>query len=145
MSGPTTSRPPGRPSLGVRPRWRAWYLLPLVALIPALLPLSSLLDGPPVVDRITIENPTDYDITVDVSNREGRYWMSAGTLRRRSTEDLEQIIDQGEAWILRFRAQGEEGGQLRLTRDELRAARWRIRVPDSVIEELQAKGALVPP
>lgn len=145
MSGAKTSRPAEGRSIGRSRRWRAWYMVPLLALVPVMLPLTSLLDGPAVVDRITVENPTNYDITVHVSNAEGRDWLAAGTVRRRSTDDLEQIIDQGEMWTFRFSAQGEEGGQLRRTRQELQSARWRIRLPDGVNQELQAKGALFPP
>lgn len=145
MSGPTTSRPAGDPPLAERRPWRTWYVVPLVLVALVIVPLSEVLEPPAIVQRLRVENSTGYDVTLQVSDGLGRSWTTVGTARRRTTADFERVIDQGEHWTLRFRAQGQNGGELRIARQDLLRSGWKIRVPDSVAEQLQARGAPFPP
>lgn len=145
MSGPTTTQ---RPSPGAPARYRQlrpWHLLVTIISVGSLVLVSRLMEPPTFIDRITVQNPTRYDITIYVTEGDRDGWMAVGTARREDTEVFEEIFDQGEVWIFRFTAQGKEGGELRVTKSQLEQSKWRIEIPRSVGDELQDKGAPFPP
>ncbi|MGI8810512.1 MAG: hypothetical protein ACR2KK_22215 [Acidimicrobiales bacterium] len=97
--------------------------------------------GSATVARLRYENPTVYAIDVEVSSGTGTGWTSAGSVRQRSTADVEEVTDQGDVWLFRFNSQGETGGELRLSRSELEASGWRIVIPAEVGTRLVEAGA----
>ncbi len=99
--------------------------------------------GPGKVARLTFENPTPYAIDVDISpgTGSGAGWTAAGSVRQQSTADVEDVPDQGDVWLFRFRSQGHSGGELRLSRAELEASNWRIVIPADVGTRLAEAGA----
>ena len=110
----------------------------------AAVALTSLVDlsaRPDTVARITYENPTPYALGVEVSSGPGDGWVFGGTVAPRSTAAAEEIVDQGEVWLFRFDSQGETGGELRLSRAELEASDWLVRVPPEVGRRLAEAGA----
>lgn len=121
-----------------------WLILAVVAFLGAAIPVSRLLEGPSFVEELRVDNPTKYDITVEVTGAERSGWLGVGVAGRETTSTFKAIIDQGDVWIFRFVAQGEEGGELRLTRQELEGDQWRMRIPESVSDQLQGKGAPFP-
>lgn len=146
MNKPTTANSPaGAKRWSSHSRLAAWLILTVVTTLGAMIPLSRLLEGPSFVDVLTVQNPTQYDITFAVTGSDREAWLEVGTAQRERTSTFNAIIDQGDVWIFRFLAQGEEGGELVLTRHELERNQWEIRIPHSVSEELQAKGAPFPP
>lgn len=92
---------------------------------------------PPRVDRITIVNPTGYDLDVDVAGPERGGWLPAAIVEAHSEDVAEEVIDQGEVWVFRFSHWGDPVGELSLTRAELEGASWRVEVPAEVEERLQ--------
>ena len=116
----------------------------MAAVLGALL-LVGCISEPAHVARLTVDNPTDYDVLVTVSAPNDRGSVALGTARRRGESTFESILDQGEVWVFRFEAQGEDGGELRMTREQLEADGWQLLIPDSVSERLQEKGAPIPP
>jgi hypothetical protein len=147
MNGPTTAnRPAGGAPVRMDGPLPVWDLVTVVALFIAVVPFSRLLEGPSFVDQIAFENPTKYHIRIEVSDGEAGGWMAIGAAaERNTTSTFRQIVDQGEVWLFRFSAQGEDGGELRLTREQLERDQWQVRIPDRVDEELQAAGAPFPP
>lgn len=97
--------------------------------------------GPATVPRLTFENPTAYALDIDVSPGTGSGWVSAGSVRQQSTADVNEVIDQGDAWLFRFHSQGASGGELRLSRTELAASGWRVVIPEEVGARLADAGA----
>ncbi len=97
--------------------------------------------GPGTVPRLTFENPTAYAIEVEISPGTGTGWTSAGSVRQKSTADVNEVTDQGDVWQFRFRSQGEIGGEVILARSELEAAGWRIVIPAEVGSRLAEAGA----
>ena len=94
--------------------------------------------GPPLrVDRITIVNPTAYDLDVDVAGPERGGWLPVVIVEADSEDVAEEVIDQGEVWVFRFLHWGDPVGELSLTRAELEGASWRVEVPPEVEERLQ--------
>jgi hypothetical protein len=94
---------------------------------------------PSFVREITLENPTVYQLEVEVSDgRSG--WLGLGAVAREGTQTFLDVIDQGDTWIFRFAYVGVQGGELRLSREELARSRWRVRVPEAVQARLAAAG-----
>jgi hypothetical protein len=139
---PPTIVHPDAPDL-VRGKVRLWIgaAVLAVAVAAALAFLVGPSAGPATVPRLTFENNTAYTLDIEVSPGTSTGWTSAGSVRQHTTADVNEVIDQGDVWLFRFDSQGEEGGQLRLSRSELQASGWRIVVPDDVGTRLAAAGA----
>lgn len=103
--------------------------------------VAGLSSGPATVPRLTIENPTDYALAVEVRPATDPAWTSAGSVRQRSTAVVQEVVDQGDVWIFRFDSQGRSGGELHLTRAELEGSGWRVVVPPEVGRRLAESGA----
>jgi len=95
---------------------------------------------PSFADRLTVVNPTPYHVEIDVRGPGDRSWFSLGGFGRESTRTSYEVIDQGRQWLFRFTSAGQGAGDLVMTRDELRANRWRLTIPDSVADLLAASG-----
>jgi hypothetical protein len=103
--------------------------------------LVAACSGPvPTVDRITLANPTDFDIAVEVSGRDREGWLPLANVGARSEHDVQQVIDQGDAWVFRFLHWGDPVGELSLTREELAQGDWRVEVPDQLQARLEQLG-----
>ena len=136
------------PAVRERRARRAWDSpwLDLVAalLVPYLVfGTGGLFTSPPTVDRITFENPTVYDISVSISDADGSRWLPVTTIEHGGTKSVFDVIDQGEVWRLRFRAQGRAGGELVESRSHLVALEWTVDVPADV--EARLRRATAPP
>lgn len=116
---------------------RAHLLLPLLA----GLVLTGCLGPAPTIDVLTIANPTDYQLDVDVAGEERKGWLPIAILEPRSEKVARNVIDQGELWIFRFRYLGDPVGEVPVTRDELEGNGWRVEVPDEVEQRLREGGA----
>lgn len=106
----------------------------------ALALLMAACSGPPRVDRITIVNPTGYDLEVDVSGRDRAAWLPVAIVEARSEDDAREVIDQGEIWVFRFLHWGDPAGELSLTGAELERGGWRVEVPAEVGRQLEQLG-----
>jgi hypothetical protein len=96
------------------------------------------------VARLTIRNPTPYDVDVEVSGN-GRSWMPLGVAEDGASTAMEEIADQGGTWHFRLRAQGFNAGALTVTRAHLRADGWSLELPASIGNNLRTRGAPLPP
>lgn len=114
----------------------AAVLVALAALVAGVVVLR-LLAGPGFVDRISFENPTVYDLHVEVRGGGGDGWLALATSVRQDTAVVEDVVDVGAVWVFRFSAQGTAAGELRVTREELERDGWRVIVPDRVGERLR--------
>ena len=110
-------------------------------LILGLAVLLGACSGPlPTVDRITIANPTGYDLAVEVSGGNRETWLPLTVVGTGSEVVVEQVIDQGERWTFRFKHWDDPVGEVVLTRTELEASGWRVEVPSDIQERLQQLG-----
>ncbi len=146
MTGPTTVHPAERPTTapGTANRVAAAVVV-TVAALGVLIPLSRMSASPPLVARITFVNPTEYDLDVDVTDAERGGWLAVGTAHKNQSTTVEDTIDQGEVWIFRFSGQGQDAGELRISRSQLERDRWTVQIPAQISETLRAKGAPAPP
>ena len=99
---------------------------------------------PPTFGEITVTNPTDYDIAIQVRGSSGG-WMALSTVGRHSVATIHDVIDQGDSWTFRLTAQGRSGGDHRLERDELEASGWNFDIEPGVELILRDAGAAPPP
>jgi hypothetical protein len=110
------------------------------SLIVIALFVASCSGRPPTVERITIANPTGYDLDVEVTDEDRDGWLPVAIVEAGSEDVVHEVIDQGEVWIFRFRHFGDPVGELSLTRAELERNGWRVEVPPEVEERLQQLG-----
>ena len=146
MSPPTTLRPPSgahlRPWLRII---RPMHALLFVVVIGALVGLRPVLAKPHFVPHIAFENPTVYDLAIEVTDGGHEGWMAIVTAKRAGATVAQEIYDVGAVWIFRFTSQGETGSELRVARADLERNDWHVAIPAAVGEELRSKGAPVPP
>lgn len=144
MSGATTTaRPTGGAPFRVRHIGTAGLVVAVTVVI-VLIAVPRLLDSPPLVDRLVVGNPSGYDVSIEATDARRRGWVAVGTAQRGTTSTFEEIVDQGDIWIFRFSAQGEDGGELQVSRQQLERDGWRMRVPAEVGEQLERNGAPLP-
>jgi hypothetical protein len=105
--------------------------------------MAYALRDPEVVSRVTVENPSELDVNVSVHPAGDDARLILATISPTSTATNLDVLDQGDDWVFSFSAGGVEGGSLRVPRAKLAADDWRVVVPDSVIQRLQA-GTFVP-
>jgi hypothetical protein len=103
-----------------------------------------LVRGPGFVDHISVVNHTDYDLDVDVTGSARDGWMPVSVATRGATTSTPQVVDHDDTWIFRFSHEGAVGGELKISRDQLADAGWRLVVPERVAQELRAADAKAP-
>jgi hypothetical protein len=108
-------------------------VLAVLIVAPSLAPASY-------VARLAIDNPTAFDVNVDVASGEGGGWFPLGTLDREKESVLEEVVDPGSTWVFRFSYAGVQAGELTVSRSELQGAGWQLAVPPGVSERLRAAG-----
>jgi hypothetical protein len=128
--------PPRR--LGVETKATREWLVILLAAFAVM--VAGLLLGratPTHLDEITIENPTENDLTLLAqSPGESRYTF-IGNVDRDETRTLEAVLDQGDTWVIRFRYADTVVAEETVTRQEL-VDGWTI--PDSVGDAVAEAG-----
>ena len=93
--------------MALRARVRPWYLAAVVVVIALVLVATRLTETPRTVNHLVIENPTKFDLAIDVTGGDGGGWMAVGAVRRGTTVTFQDVVDQGDTWTFRFSAQGE--------------------------------------
>jgi len=102
----------------------------------ALIVTALAMHDPRRAPDFTVENDTAYDLTIKVSNAEGKEWMAFALVNAQSQSIVRAPIDQGSTWTFSYGA----GGEYKLDRSALQESGWRIRVPPSVPDRLAAAG-----
>jgi hypothetical protein len=111
----------------------------------AVLVVHPVLGGPSFVHRLTIANPSEFDVAVAVSPVGRQERLPLGTVGHRSSIDVQDVIDQGTQWAFHFSAGGRDGGEVHVPRAELGRNGWRLQIPAEVVARLRAGGAQPPP
>ena len=103
--------------------------------------IAQLLAAPHYVSRLTFQNPTPYQLLVEVSNGHGDGWLPLGTVDRTASTQFGEVYDVGDDWQFRVWAQGESAGRLpRVTRSQLEQSGWRVQIPREIGDDLVAAG-----
>jgi hypothetical protein len=122
-------------------KFRWWWPVVAVAAILVVAMLPRVLATPSRVGRVTLVNHTQYAVVVEVSGGGNDGWMSLGTAERETATDVRDVIDQGDVWTFRFTSQGYDGGELRVTKADLKHSGWRLAIPAAVGARLAGEGA----
>ncbi len=131
----------GLPRPQVRSVSQALLAVVAVAVLAAgVLAASEAMGLPTFVPRLSVINPTPYDVEIDVTGRGGGSWLNLGGVPRESTKPLYELIDQGDQWLFRFHYAGVDAGEMSVRRDDLRAGDWRVTIPAAVGDRLRAGG-----
>jgi hypothetical protein len=102
---------------------------------------ERLVSSAPFVDRVTIINPTPHELQVEVSTSGGGTGVDLGAVAREETKTFEDVLDQGDEWIVRFRSAHLAGGEVRVAKADLARGDWKVTVPSAVWDRLAAEGA----
>ena len=133
----TLRRPP---SVG---KTNAVVAVALAAAAVLALAASSSTIGPAFIPRLTIVNPTVYEVEVDVDDPGRSGVVAFGAVRREKSRTVEELIDQGRRWVFRFSYGGVDAGQLVLSDGDMERAGWRVTIPPEVGHFLEGSG--IPP
>jgi hypothetical protein len=140
------------PSTALRPRideassgfLSADLIAIVLASLAALVITIWLVDAPDRV-ALTIVNDTDYELTISTTDAGDDSWLPVMVIDPRQEQAKDGVIDPGAEWLFRFAGQGQDGGEIAVSRDELEASGWRFVVPNDVIDRLEQAGATPPP
>lgn len=144
MSPPTAVRSSPHQAGSPLSQLRPAHLLGALAALALVVLVMRLSTETSFIERISFENPTVYDLSIEAGGPDRDGWLEIATARREATTVAEEVLDIGDVWVFRFSAQGESGGELRLTRAQLASDGWRVRIPERVGEQLQAVAAPPP-
>jgi hypothetical protein len=92
------------------------------------------------VSRVTVANPTDFPVNVDVSGGRRAEWLSLGSAEARSEVTTRDVVDQGDVWVFRFDYLGVHSARVETSRADLARRGWRVEVPQILDEDLRAMG-----
>lgn len=119
-------------------------LLAIAIGVVVLAALWSPFAAPPTVD-IEVVNPTRRDIHVSVRSPGDRSVVGIGTVGRDHTYRFGEVVEHGANWVFTFSSAGIDGGELRLSRQQLAEREWTITIPAEVDRELARAGVPVSP
>jgi hypothetical protein len=106
-----------------------------------ILGVSSALEGPDRVDRVTIDNPTPYPLEVEVAGSGGGARLALGPVASGERHAFASVVDQGDRWVVHVTSARSDGGEFAVSRTALERADWVITIPDDVTTKLGAAGA----
>ena len=135
---PTLARPRFAPPLNVGANLLIGAAVAVVLLVAVLIEPEMRLPG--FVSRVTVANPTDYGLDLEVAGGDRDGWLALGRFPRQSSRPIYEVIDSGRRWVFRFRFQGEVVGEMAVSRVALERGRWRFTVPSEVGERMAAAG-----
>jgi len=113
-------------------------LLAVVAI--AVVVLAQRMPEPHKAPAITIDNPSDYAVTIEATGADGTGWTAVAIVDPHSTRVAREVIDQGPVWSLRFSSQGVEFTDHEMTRRDLAAADWHYSIPAEIGDQLAESG-----
>jgi hypothetical protein len=124
-SNATVLPPPVRNARNLR-----WVGPTLVILFAAVLMAlaAHLVREPATVDQVTVVNPVEQGVDVDVKEPGGS-WLPLAAIEPKSTTTVDDVYDVGGSWIIRYSTSGEVFSEVRRSHDDLEHAHWRLTVP----------------
>ena len=140
MSAVRTATP--RPLARTRPLGE----LAILAVVAALFALTFwLVRPPPRVAHLDIVNDSSTEVEVGVSGASRDDLLGLAVVLPQRTTRVEDVVDQGDEWVFAFATADCPAEEVRVSRERLEAAGWRIAVPEQVLATLGADCAYEPP
>lgn len=112
----------------------------LVALV-LLFAGTQALAGPGVIEQVTVDNPTPYQVEVAVSGSDGGSQLALGPVAAGEHHAFASVVGQGDRWVVHVTSARSDGGEFVLSRAELERTKWVITIPADVASRLAANGA----
>jgi len=141
----TASRSPPRLKPGSGELMRGHVKRVLVAIGACIFLAGSACSDVAFIDEVTIVNDTEYSANVDVSDGTRDAWLGLTTVQPQSTTTIEDVIDQGEMWVVRFDYVGKYQEEVEISRRDLEQDDWTIEVPSSFEQRLRDLDVPPPP
>lgn len=111
----------------------------IVALV-LILAGTQALEGPGVMERVTVENPTPYQVEVAVAGSESGSLLALGPVSPGERHAFASVVDQGDRWIVHVTSARSDGGEFVVRRADLERSKWVITIPSEVASRLAANG-----
>ncbi|MDP8937999.1 MAG: hypothetical protein M3O23_09785 [Actinomycetota bacterium] len=92
------------------------------------------------VPRITVENPTLFNLQVDAGAPGAEEVLALGTVPREGSRTFEQVVDQGDRWVFGLSFGGQDVGEVVLPRSQLEQDGWKVVVPAAIGQALVDAG-----
>jgi hypothetical protein len=116
-----------------------------VAAVFALLCALFLFDDPGRAPTLTIDNPTAFDIRVEVSDAGRAEWTVLTSARQQCAASVEAPVDRGQTWVFRLRTQGLASEEIAVDRADLERVGWHFAIPVALAQQWEAAGVPHPP
>jgi hypothetical protein len=105
---------------------------------------AQALEGPDVINRVVIDNPTQYPVEVTVAGSDGGSVLTLGPVSSGERHSFASVVDQGDQWVVHATSARTDGGTFVVRRADVERTNWVITIPDSVTSKLAANGASAP-
>jgi hypothetical protein len=102
---------------------------------------AQALEGPDVMSRVVVENPTEYPVEISVAGAGGGSLLPLGPVSSGERHTFASVVDQGDRWVVHATSARTDGGAFVVSRADLERTNWVITIPDSVASTLTANGA----
>lgn len=116
-----------------RRRWNDETIALIVSVAVALgAGLFMMKSEPARIDRLSVTNPSEYQIRLAVGN------SKLGYVDAEASREYRDVFDQGDRWVLTFASQSIEAGTIEVDRSVLADNNWTVVIPNDIIEILRA-------
>jgi hypothetical protein len=102
---------------------------------------TQALEGPGVIERVTVDNPTPYQVEVAVAGSEGGSRLALGPVAAGEHHAFASVVAQGDRWVVHVTSARSDGGEFVVRRADLERSKWVITIPSEVAARLAANGA----
>jgi len=102
---------------------------------------AQALEGPDVMSRVVIDNPTPYPVEIAVAGGDGESVLTLGPVSSGERHAFASVVDQGDRWVVHVTSARTDGGTFVVRRADLERTNWVITIPESVASTLAANGA----
>ena len=102
---------------------------------------TQALEGPGVIERVTVDNPTPYQVEVAVAGSDGGSRLTLGPVSSGESHAFASVVDQGDRWVVHVTSARSDAGEFVVRRADLERSKWVITIPNEVASRLAANGA----
>jgi hypothetical protein len=118
----------------------------ILAIVAALFALTFwLVRPPPTIAHVDIVNDSSTQVEVGVSSASRDDLLGLAVALPQQTTRVEDVVDQGDEWVFAFGTASCPAEEIRVPRQRLEAAGWRIVIPERILVGLAADCAYLPP
>jgi hypothetical protein len=102
---------------------------------------TQALQGPSVIEQVTIDNPTPYPVEVAVAGTNAGSQLALGPVSPGEHHAFASVVDQGDGWVMHVTSARSDGGEFVVRRADLERSKWVITIPNEIGSRLAANGA----